>query len=131
MKVKSINLFFENCEMIKLTTDMFKYLIIEGIKKNKSINCYQYADGETQDMLSCDYFSIEINKKGLNQNCWKTKLKERLEKNDLVGISIENEDNTQEEIYVLWGNHDFANEYQKNYFEKDKVKIVIERTNNE
>lgn len=27
--------------------------------------------------------------------------------------------------------NDFVNEYQKNYFENDKVKIVIERKSNE
>lgn len=42
MKVKEIELCFENVEVCKLKPNMFKYLIIQGIKQDKVINCYQY-----------------------------------------------------------------------------------------
>lgn len=42
MKVKEIKLCFENLEICKLKTNMFKYLVIDNITEKKLINCFQY-----------------------------------------------------------------------------------------
>lgn len=42
MKVKEIELCFENLEICKLKTNMFKCLVIDKITERKLINCFQY-----------------------------------------------------------------------------------------
>ena len=42
MKVKEIELCFENLEVYKLKPSMFKYLVIDKITEKKLINCFQY-----------------------------------------------------------------------------------------
>lgn len=113
MKVKEIELCFENLEICKLKPSMFKYLIIQGIKIKRTINCYQYENGEMQSIKTCEYLHIEINKKGLKQKCWLQTLEERLKGNDIASIILYYDDNTEEEIYVIWGKDDYINEYQK------------------
>lgn len=83
-------------------------------------------NGEIQTFLKCDYFSIEINKKGLKQKCWEKTLGERLKGNDIASIILHYDNNTEEEIYVKWGEDEYTNEYQKNtYISNEIVKIEI------
>lgn len=42
MKVKEIELCFENLEVCKLKPNMFKCLVIDKITEKKLINCFQY-----------------------------------------------------------------------------------------
>lgn len=128
MKIKSIHICFENCELVELLPSMFKNLIIEEITRNKTINCYQYEDGEAQDMTICRLFTIELNEKGLDKQCWNTKLRDRLKGNDIVGIDLNYENGTKEEIYVPWNEeNEFINKYQKNHFEENNATIIIEK----
>lgn len=117
-KIKEVILVFENCDTCKLDTTMFRYLIIQEIYTNLSINCYQYLDGTYQKIKSCNYFSIKINKKGLKQKCnlEKTKtLKEKILVNDLVSINLICNNNKTQEIYVPWNDEsDYINEFQEN-----------------
>lgn len=125
MKVKEIKLCFENLEICKLKPNMFKYLIIQGIKIDRTINCYQYENGEMQLIKTCEYLYIEINKEGLKQKCWEKTLGERLKGNDIASIILYYDNNTEEEIYVVWGKDDFTNEYQKTTYTPDG-NIMIE-----
>lgn len=82
-------------------------------------------NGEIQTFLKCDYFSIEINKEGLEQKCWEKTLGERLKGNDIASIILHYDNNTEEEIYVVWGKDDFTNEYQKTTYTPEE-NIIIE-----
>ena len=126
MLVKEIDLCFENLEICKLKPNMFRYLSIEGISINKRINCFQYKDGETQETKRCDYLHIEINKEGLKQKCWEQTLEERLKGKDIVSIILYYDNNTEEEIYVVWSDNDYTNEYQKaTYTSEGNIEIEI------
>ncbi len=127
-KIKEVTLCFENCEICILKPDMFRYLVIEGITIKKKVNCFQYKNGEILENKSCNYFSIQINEKGLKQLCWDETLKERLNRNDIVAVIITYQDGNEEEIYVPWGNEDYINEYQKNTYTEDRnMQVIIEK----
>ncbi len=114
--VKEIKLCFENLETCILEVNMFKYLTISDISVRKNINCYQYENGEIIENYVCNYFYIEINKKGLKQKCWQKTLEEKLKENNIASIILYYDDNTEEEIYVKWGKDEYTNEYQKTLY---------------
>ena len=114
--VKYIDLVFENCEVARLYPDMFKYLVINDIVKNKKINCFQYKNGECCDSSSCSYFAITLLPKGYNKKMdWiNQSLKERLEScNDITSVYLTYNNGEEEGFLVPWkeGN-DYINEYQ-------------------
>ena len=111
--IEKIELVFENCEVCTLLPDMFKYLVIRGIKENIDINCFQFENGEINKDKTCEHFSITINKKGLNTITWNEPLRERIKKfKDIVSVIIYYE-HRDEEIYVPWNEEDeFYNKYQ-------------------
>ena len=111
--IEKIELVFENCEVCTLLPDMFKYLVIRGIKENIDINCFQYKKGELNKDKTCEYFSITINEKGLNTITWNEILRERIKKiKDIVSVIIYYRDR-DEEIYVPWNEEDeYSNRYQ-------------------
>ncbi len=129
--IKYISLIFENCECIRLYPDMFKYLVIKNIVKNKNINCFQYEKGEYWDNLSCSYFAITIFPKGYNQKMGMANrsLKKHLaSSNNIVSIYLAYNNGEEEYIYVPWNeNNDYINEYQKTQFESDSITIKIEK----
>lgn len=85
-------------------------------------------NGEIQTFLKCDYFSIEINKEGLKQKCWEKTLGERLKGNDIASIILHYDNNTEKEIYVVWGKDDFTNKYQKTtYTPEENIMIEIKK----
>lgn len=131
MKIKRIDIVFENCEVVSLNNDMFKYLIIKGITEERIINCYQYENGETQINKCCEYMSIDINKKGYEQRIiWQDMtLKERLQiGNDITSICLIYEDDTEEQILVPWNDeNEYSNKYQKLLqIDEDNIRVVIE-----
>lgn len=127
-KIKYIDLAFENCEVHRLFPNMFKCLIINGIKENIDINCYQYENGEINKTKNCEEFIITINKKGLKTKTWSGTLKERLNNfKDIVSIIIYYE-HREEEIYVYWNNaDDFSNEYQTIKETEDGIEVRISK----
>ena len=129
--IKYIDLVFENCESIRLYPDMFKYLVINDIAKNKKINCFQYENGECWDNSSCSYFAITILPEGYNKKMdWVNQLlKERLKNNnDVTSICLTYNNGKEEDIYVPWNeNNDYINEYQKTQFESDSINIEIKK----
>ena len=131
-KIKRIDIVFENCEVAELEPSMFTSFLCESITKSYLINCYQYRKGEIIEEISCDYFSIFINKKGLKQ---KTKmgtfirdiLKNRIKNNDITHVDIMFE-NSNKYISVPWnGGTNYKNDLQKNTFDKDGLTIEIRR----
>lgn len=132
--IKYIDLVFENCEAIRLYSNMFKYLVIDGIVKNKKINCFQYENGECWDNLSCSYFAITLLPKGYNQKMdWVNQsLKERLKSsNDITSIYLTYNNGEEEGFLVPWkeGN-DYINEYQimhEDKFIDNAIQIEIKR----
>lgn len=112
-KIEKIELVFENCEVCTLLPDMFKYLLIRGIKENIDINCFQYENGEINKDKTCEYFSITINEKGLNTITWNETLRERIKKfKDIVSVIIYYE-HRDEEIYVPYNEeNEYFNKYQ-------------------
>lgn len=124
--IERIEIAFENCEVCILLPQMFKYLIINGIKENLNINCYQYTNGEIHRSKVCEEFSITINKEGLNTITWNGTLKERLNKfKDIVSVIIYFEDRKQE-IYVPWcDKYEFSNEYQSIEETENEITINI------
>lgn len=130
--IKYIELVFENCEVVRLYPNMFKYLVIENIVKNKNINCFQYEKGECLDDLSCSYFEITIFPEGYNQEMeWTNQsLKERLENgNDITSVYLTYNNGKEERFFVPWkeGN-EWINEYQtvnKDKFKNDTIQIEI------
>ena len=114
--VKYIDLVFENCEVARLYPDMFKYLVINDIAKNKKINCFQYKNGECCDSSSCSYFAITLLPKGYNKKMdWiNQSLKERLKSSsDITSVYLTYNNGEEEGFLVPWkeGN-DYINEYQ-------------------
>lgn len=111
--IEKIELAFENCEVCTLLPDMFKYLVIRGIKENIDINCFQYKKGELNKDKTCEYFAITINEKGLNTITWNGTLRERLKKfKDIVSVIIYYR-HRDEEIYVTYNEeNEFFNKYQ-------------------
>lgn len=128
--IKSIELGFENCEVCKLLPDMFKYLIIQGVKENIDINCYQYENGEINRSKSCEYFSIIINEKGLNTITWNGTLRERLKYyKDIVSVTIYYE-HRDEEICVVWNEeNDYSNKYQTIEETEEGSRVKISKGN--
>ena len=131
-KINRIDIVFENCEVCTLLSDMFKYLIIHGIKENIDINCYQYKNGEIHRDKTCEYFSITINEKGLNSITWNGTLKERLRNfKDIVSVKIYYEDK-DEEIYVTWNDEDdFLNKYQTTEEIEEDIIVKISKETEE
>lgn len=132
MNIKRVDLVFENCEVVSLNNDMFKYLIIRGITEQKTINCYQYEDGENQVNKCCEYMSIDINKKGYKQKMnWQdiTLITRLMLCNDITSICLIYEDDTEEEILVSWNkDNECSNKYQKILqVDEENIRIVIER----
>lgn len=126
MQVKKIKLCFENLETCILEVNMFKYLTLSDILIKKYINCYQYENGEVIENKVCDYFYIEINKEGLKQKCWQKTLEEKLKENNIASVVIYYDNDTEEEIYVKWGEDEYTNEYQKNTYTPDgNIRIEI------
>lgn len=134
MNIKRVDLVFENCEVISLSNDMFKALILDDIVEQKIVNCYQYENGENQLNKCCKYMSIDINKKGYEQKMeWEgITLEERLKRgNDITYIDLIYEDNSEERIYVIWNEeNDFNNKYQRVFrIDEDTISVVIENNN--
>lgn len=132
MKIKKVDLVFENCEAVTLMPNMFKSLIITGITEQKTINCYQYENGENQVNKCCEYMSIDINKKGYKQKMdWQDmKLITRLMLyNDITSLCLIYEDDTEEQILVPWNEeNEYSNKYQKILqVDEENIRIVIER----
>lgn len=129
--IKYVELVFENCEVARLYPNMFKYLVIENIVRNKDINCFQHKKGECWDDLSCSYFSITILPEGYEQKMqWVNQsLKERLEScNDITSVYLTYNNGKEECIYVPWKeDNDYINKYQKTQFESDSITIKIEK----
>ena len=111
--IEKIELVFENCEVCTLLPDMFKYLVIRGIKENIDINCFQYKKGELNKDKTCEYFAITINEKGLNTITWNETLRERIKKFKDIVLVIIYYGHRDEEIYVPWNEEDeYSNRYQ-------------------
>ncbi len=96
-KIKFVDLVFENCEAARLTSDMFRGLGVYGITRSMNVNCAQYNNGEMWESLSCESFSIIINKKGLleakmhpdfKDPKWDRDLKKRLEHRDITHVDV-------------------------------------------
>lgn len=126
--IKNIDIGFENCEICTLLPDMFKYLIVNGIKEDFNINCFQYENGEIIKSKTCEEFSIIINKRGLNSITWNGTLKERLIKfKDIVSVII-HYDKREEEIYVPWcEKNEFLNEYQQIEKTEEGIRVSIKK----
>lgn len=136
MNVKRVDLVFENCEVISLSNDMFKALIFDDIVEQKTVNCYQYENGENQSNKCCKYMTIDINQKGYEQKMeWEgITLEERLKRgNDITYINLIYKDNSEERIYVIWNEeNDFNNKYQRVFrIDEDTISVVIENNNTE
>lgn len=131
MKVISVGIMFENCEMYTLLPNMFKYLTLQGISETKNINCYQYEDGETLEYKKCKYFSIEIKKEALKNVIGETEktLKKRLSCLDIISVTLAYDNGYSEEIYVEWTDKsDYINDYQTNKInEYGNMEITIEK----
>lgn len=132
MNIKRVDLVFENCEVVTLMPNMFKSLIITGITEQKTINCYQYEDGENQVNQCCEYMSIDINKKGCEQETnWQdtTLITRLMQCNDITSIYLIYEDDTEEQILVPWDeDNEYINKYQKILqLDEENIRIVIER----
>ena len=132
--IKYVDLVFENCEVARLYPDMFKYLVINDIAKNKKINCFQYKNGECSDGLSCSYFAITLLPKGYNKKMdWiNQSLKERLKSgSDITSVYLTYNNGEEEGFLVPWkeGN-EYINEYQimhEDEFEDNTIQIEIKK----
>lgn len=124
----SVNIVFENCENITLYPNMFTELICENIIKNYWINCFQYRNGEIHEFITCDYFSIIINKLGLKQKtgCGDI-LKNRLDNHkDITHINLRFKKGN-EYISVPWLGINYTNELQKHKICEDGLIIEIKK----
>jgi hypothetical protein len=93
-KIKFIDLVFENCEAARLTPNMFRGFSVRGVTRSIAVNCAQYNNGEIWESLSCESFSIVINKKGLFEAKLHPdfkdpkNLKERLKHRDITHVDV-------------------------------------------
>ena len=130
MKIKEIELVFENCDGIRLKPNMFKNLSLHGIKTDKNINCYQFEKGEETNMTTCEYFHISVIDEGLWQGGYigREPLRERVEGCDITAIKLVYSKRKEKDIYVPWDdNNDYTNKYQKNKYDiwNDRLEITI------
>ncbi len=128
-KIKSIDIGFENCEVVELLPTMFLRLEIKGIQKDYLINCFQYENGEVNEFTNCELFRITINKLGLQIKLdhSKSDLRERLRNKDIVSIGLLFEDGKSENIYVPWGKKDYTNTKEVHRMIKKELEIIIKQ----
>lgn len=128
-KIKELVIVFENCESCKITPDMFSCLIVDGVKKEIRINCYQYENGELQELETCEYFHIKLNEKGLNEKGWleKRSLLDRvLDYSDITGVELIYENDEKEKILMPWNEEDeYINKYQESNYNEEKKMLEI------
>lgn len=131
MKIKYIDLVFENCEYARLLPNMFNSLIIDEITKSYYINCFQYKNGEVSEFINCDNFYIEINKKGLKTKTFMGEetvniVKDRiLRHSDITHIQVYFDNETDEYIGVPYKGELDINEFQKVKMMKNNMIIEI------
>lgn len=121
---------FENCEVATLKPSMFKYMQILGITREYYSGC----DKDCHEVTKCNYFTITIEKSGLDTvtnmghiQC--EKLIDRLERSkDITHIAIVFEDSSEEYITVPWsdGKHETINGLQEHIFNKKQLIITIQ-----
>ena len=130
-KIKHVDIVFENCEVARLTPNMFKGLMIEDIKKSHWINHFQYVDGEDFEITKCSKFSIHILRKGLDFKYSRynepRSLEERLNSSkDITSVTLSFEGSKKSEhIYVPWRGGLYTNNAQKHKITPEEVIIHI------
>ena len=128
MKIKQLELVFENCETIKLDFIPYKnWFTATDIYENiHAVNGNEISRIKVAKSIQI----IILNEQLLNKCSWNTTaLINKLEHRDITSIVLIYEDNSEEQIYVLWDedqqNSDEINEYQHNEYHKSITVINI------
>lgn len=117
--IKKLSIIFENCESVNIETDYIGYVELSDIKnsiRKVACNCIGYSS-------VCETFLISIDHKIPKQTeTYGDKLINPIDRlneyKDIVSISVTYEDDSEEEIYLPWGDREYTNQYQENYINK-------------
>ena len=117
-KVKSIELGFENCEVISFDTNVLGEILIDDIHykiRRYAINLiakYCYADTVALEIFSEG--NTEYNLFGLTEV--QHKFDRILQTKDITSITVKYTDGSEEDYWVKYNeNNQYSNMYQKNY----------------
>ena len=128
MTLKQVTLAFENCESFTIPADYIAYLLISGITTTKF-----FCQGDVESTVECEEFIIHLNKKiGEATMPWlytdeRITLANRLLCRDIVAVTLDYENHT-EEYRVQWSSaSDVYNDYMTVVDEGDEIQITINR----
>ncbi|WRW34693.1 hypothetical protein CF5_0030 [Staphylococcus phage CF5] len=126
MKVKYVDLVFENIDVIRLKPEQIEWFYIGGINRNIFFNGIQIIKE-----VSCNDFTIEIKdpksiehlEHGFNE--YKTNVLDRLNDNDLTHIDIVYSDGTNEHISIPYTEEQY-NAYQHNTYDEESKILKVQ-----
>lgn len=129
-RVRYVDLLFENVESARLDPSMFSGLRIEHVAKSYNVNCWQYKHGEASVVLSCSYFAVTVNEKGLDKARLSGPpdpgtLRDRLRHRDITHVCLRFDDGSDECIGVPWLGGQFTNKAQKHKRSGKQIEIRI------
>lgn len=129
MTLKQVTLVFENCESFEIPADYIAYLLISGITTTKF---FHHGD-EVESTVECEELIVHLNKKiGEVTMPWlytdeRITLANRLLCRDIVAVTLDHENHT-EEYRVQWSSaSDVYNDYMTVVDEGDEIQITINR----
>jgi hypothetical protein len=126
LKIKQIELVFENCEALKLDFIPYKNSFLA---KDIFEELFSMNGGEVDRAKIAKIMQIVIpNEQLLNITQFDTLLLDKLDQRDITSVWLIYDDGTEEEICTLWNEYsEYTNYYQKNEFNDENVVINIQR----
>lgn len=127
--VKSVDIVFENCEVIHFNIEEIELLQTMGVKESLLIN-----RGKQSSLLYGDYLLMWFKKDLLENKTtnafgfddYKTSYLKRLQMCDLSHIDLIYEDGTNDYICVWQGTDDYTNIGQTVFIDGENVRLMIE-----
>ena len=136
MKVESINIILENCEVIGINRQYVGAFYITDIKRTIS----RLAMNSISDTINSDEIFIQVSSKANDVSAYLTTWGDNTTKpfdrirqhNDITAIEIVWENKTNEYIYVDWGgNSDYTNSNQTSAINETTGDLYIAVSENE
>jgi hypothetical protein len=118
MKVKKIEVVFENCEEITVPTSDISFMYASDITSSAFIqNILSHDDVDVHEHKTAGVFSLRIKNK--------PEYSRILQYSDITQIHLYGHDDSHDWFYVEWGDGEYRNEYQKTEIQGDEILIRI------
>jgi hypothetical protein len=127
MKVKYVDLVFENIDVIRLEPEQIEWFYMGGVNTDNII----FNNFQIIKEVSCNDFTIEIkDPKSIEHlehgfNDYKTTVFDRLQGNDLTHINIVYKDGSDDYIGIPYTEEQY-NAYQRNTYDKDTKILTVQ-----